>query len=132
MKILLLRTKYRKYYTQGIMLIDDVFFGYTLEDEIRLTPKVRKMTAIPEGFYQVVVDYSPRFKRDLPRIKGVNKFKGIRIHGGNTHKNTEGCPLIAKNKGDGKIWGSLSAKLTNKLKRATDDIYIEIINTREW
>jgi hypothetical protein len=132
MKILLLRTHYTKQETQGILLLDDEFFGYVLEDPVRLTPKEPGKTAIPAGLYPVVVDYSPRFKKQMPRIVGVPGFEGVRIHGGNTHLHTEGCPLVAKNKAAGKIWGSLGQQLTERLVGlGNEDIWIEIINTKE-
>jgi len=137
MKILTLRTVYKQLTTRGVMLLNGEFFGYTLEDYVRHDKKVYGETAIPAGIYRVVVDYSPRFKRDMPRLIDVPHFQGIRIHGGNTHKNTLGCPLVAKNKSDeallaSKIWGSLESELTRRLKSSSDKTHwIEIINTLE-
>lgn len=37
---------------------------------------------------------SSRFKRLMPGLLDVPQFSGIRIHGGNTHEDTEGCPLL--------------------------------------
>ena len=135
MKLLLLRTKYTDVSTRGVMLINDTYFGYTLEDYARNTKKIMHETAIPPGVYEIKVDYSPRFKRLMPRILNVPGFTGIRIHGGNTHKNTSGCPLVAVNKKDwmssSTIWGSLGAKLTSKLRKSKDKKHwIEIINTQ--
>jgi len=136
MKILILRTHYTESDTSGVMLVNDEFFGYTLEDKVRHTEKVKNHTAIPAGVYEVVVDYSPRFKRLMPRIKNVPNFIGIRIHGGNTHKNTAGCPLVAANRNlaknrfkENEIWGSLEKKLTAKIKASNSKAWIEIINT---
>lgn len=131
MKLLLPRTHYTNTETQGILLINNKFFGYTLEDPVRLTPKIKGNTAIPAGLYKVVVTYSPKFKRDMPLILNVPNFRGVRLHGGNTHKNTHGCPLLAKNKGKGMIWGSLEKELTRRLKACKSEIWIEIINTSE-
>lgn len=136
MKLIILRTIYTELTTRGIMLIEDKYFGYTLEDYVRHTAKVIHETAIPAGVYEVKVDYSPRFRRDMPRLLNVPNFTGIRIHGGNTHKNTSGCPLVAANKSDAffnsTIWGSLEKKLTAKLKASKDKKhFIEIINTQQ-
>ena len=46
------------------------------------------------GNYEVAITYSNRFKRELPLIKDVPGFSGIRIHPGNTDEDTEGCILV--------------------------------------
>lgn len=113
--------KYRKAeYTIGRMYIDGVFFCNTLEDTDRglmqgmnvgeiLNTKVQGQTAIPVGDYKIQRTYSPRFKKLMPQIQNVKGFTGVRIHAGNTAKDTEGCPLV----GDNTIKGAL----TNSRKR---------------
>ena len=134
MKILLLRDYYTHFTTSGIMLLNSKYFGYTLEDFTRHTPKIKHETAIPEGLYEVKVTYSPRFKRQMPQILNVPGFTGVRIHGGNTHLNTSGCPLVARSRSlqqtGATIWGSLEKELTKRLKASTGKHWIEIINTR--
>jgi len=134
MKLLLLRTHYTEVDSTGFMTINDKHFSWTLEDPVRFTPKKYGITAIPEGIYQVKVTYSPTFKREMPLIIGVPWFSGIRMHGGNTHKNTLGCPLTAKNRSisasGSTIWGSREKELTRRLKASKGKHWIEIINTQ--
>ena len=60
-----------------------------------------KPFAIPEGRYAVVITWSPKFKMWLPVLLGGpdfnHLFKGIRIHMGNTAKDTAGCILVGRN-----------------------------------
>ena len=55
--------------------------------------KIKKETAIPSGRYKVIIAYSNRFKRLLPRLVGVPGYSGILIHPGNYIRNTDGCLL---------------------------------------
>jgi len=93
MKIDVQRFEFGDNYTIGKMLIDDIFFCYTLEDKVR-EEKIAGKTAIPEGTYSVIIDKSMRFGRDMPHIMNVPGFEGVRIHSGNTDADTEGCILI--------------------------------------
>ena len=65
--------------------------------------KVKGRSAIPEGRYAVVISWSPKFKAWLPILLGVPMFEGIRIHAGNTAKDTQGCILVGKNREVGKV-----------------------------
>lgn len=78
------------------------WLAYTLEDVVRVGAKVHGRTAIPAGTYELRISISNRFKRELPEVLAVPGFTGVRIHGGNTHENTEGCPLVGmtRNSGD--------------------------------
>ena len=107
----------------------------TLEDAFRLLPKVcpntpkgssceckEKVygkTCIPNGTYTVVLSYSNRFKRILPELLNVPHFLGIRIHSGNSSKDTEGCILLGtKSKGD---WVTASRVAFNKVYKLLQD-----------
>ena len=68
--------------------------------------KMKGRSAIPEGRYPVVITYSPKFKQWLPILVGVPMFKGIRIHAGNTVKDTTGCILVGENKVKGMVFNS--------------------------
>lgn len=78
------------------------WLAYTLEDVVRAGAKVHGRTAIPAGTYELRISLSNRFKKELPEVLAVPGFVGVRIHGGNTHENTEGCPLVGmtRNSGD--------------------------------
>ena len=69
-----------------------------------------KPCAIPEGEYKVSMTYSPKYKTQLPLITGDSRFnslwQGIRIHAGNTSKDTQGCILVGENKEVGKVLNS--------------------------
>jgi hypothetical protein len=109
MKIKVVREFFSNTETLGTMYINDKFFCYTLEDYDRKfkqsqdeafikANKIAKKTALPSGEYRLILSISNRFKRLMPEVLNVKGFAGIRIHGGNTHENTEGCILIAKNR----------------------------------
>ena len=74
---------------------------------------------------------SPRFKKILPLLLDVPHFEGVRIHTGNTEKDTEGCILVGYNKVKGKVINSKIAfdKVMKYLELATinsEKITIEV------
>lgn len=105
MEIRVLRKFLLEQRTLGYLSVDGKPVCVTCEDKVRARGvKVQDKTAIPNGRYEVVINYSNRFKRELPLLIDVPMFTGIRIHSGNTEHNTEGCILVgmefmAKNAG---------------------------------
>lgn len=108
MKIKLVRIAFKDTYTIGKLYVDGVYFCDTIEDKDRglddsmtvreiLNKKVKGETAIPTGHYNIEITYSPKYKRMMPLLIGVKGYSGIRIHSGNTAKDTEGCLLVGKN-----------------------------------
>ncbi len=129
MQITVIRTRYTEKSTSGIMLVNDIYFGFTLEDRLRNGPKIPNETCIAAGEYDLIVSHSTRFNRDLPEILKVANFTGVRIHGGNTDKDTEGCILVAANRiNDDLIQGSKSEALVTLLKDKNEPHKICIVN----
>lgn len=137
--------------TIGQLFVNGIYECWTLEDPVREV-KIPGKTAIPAGIYQVIVDYSNRFKRQMPHIairfpktgifsesitpvKEVPNFQGIRIHSGNTSEDTEGCILLGMNRGPKDDWigqsniafGGFWTKLWTALS-AGEMVMIEITN----
>ena len=83
--------------TLGSLFIEDHWQCHTLEDVIRPRgEKVRSKTAIPPGCYRIILTMSNRFKKIMPEVLNVPMFTGIRIHSGNTAKDTAGCLLVGQ------------------------------------
>lgn len=102
--------------TIGELYIDKKYIADTLEDRVRPEgEKVYGKTAIPEGTYEMVLSYSPRFKKILPEILNVPNFSGIRIHSLNKAEESEGCIGVGEWNGKDTNWISNSRKAFNKL-----------------
>lgn len=71
----------------GHLLFNGTVVCYTLEN---------KAKAIPCGVYNIENSKSTKFKRELPLLynKTVAESRGIRIHAGNTSKDSAGCVLV--------------------------------------
>ena len=147
MELKLIR-KYRKTdYTIGILYVNNKYFCEILEDtdrglkdsmsleEIKKI-KIKDQTCIPYGKYKVTVTYSPKFKRELPEILGVNSFSGIRMHRGNTTADTLGCILCGEKVVNGYLYNSTpyELELTSMLKQEVtrgNTIYLDIVKYEE-
>lgn len=135
MEIKLTRIARRKDYTIGRMEIDNEYICDTLEPTWRdLAHGGRKQkgkTAIPEGRYALVVTKSPKFKKWLPLLLGVPGFDGVRIHSGNTPKDTQGCILVGQNRKKGMVLNSRIAmeeimKILDS-RKAGEPVFITIV-----
>lgn len=71
----------------GSLYLNGAFICYTLENAAK---------AIPCGMYTVQNSKSPKFKRELPLLHNarVPASRGIRIHRGNTFKDSQGCVIV--------------------------------------
>lgn len=73
----------------GRLYLNGHMVCYTLENAAK---------AIPCGMYTVQNSISPKFKRELPLIYNsttVKASRGIRIHRGNSAKDSQGCVLVS-------------------------------------
>ena len=138
MRIELVRIAFKDTYTIGKLYVDDTYFCDVLEDVDRglkssmteseiLEKKVKGQTAIPTGHYVINITYSPKYKRMMPLLLDVKGFSGIRIHSGNSSKDTEGCLLVGKNKKVGMVLESRDTyqplfKMMEGQKEITNDI----------
>lgn len=139
MNITLNRIAKKAKYTIGKLYINDQYFCDTLEDTDRgLTQsmteqqigskKVYGETAIPTGTYRIIISYSNKFKKQMPLLLNIPGFAGIRIHSGNTEKDSLGCILVGKNKAVGKVLESRDtySKLFSILQEANKKETIKI------
>ena len=134
MKLTLKRYQSKEGTTLGRLFVGSTFICYTLEDAIR-DEKIKGETAIPPGEYVVNVTMSPRFGKLLPLLNNVPNYEGVRIHPGNTKRDTEGCILPGDFVSvDGQtIYNSRIAfgkvfDAINKAIKAKETVTIEVIN----
>lgn len=107
MEIKVKRFAFKETYTIGKLFVNDEYYCDTLEDKVREQGvKIFGETAIPAGIYNLTMSYSVRFKKHMPEIENVPNFQGVRIHSGNTDKDTHGCILVGKNTVIGKLTDS--------------------------
>ena len=135
MKLILTRHARRADYTIGRLEDEN---GMKICDSLEPTwrdykageKKVPGKSAIPEGTYRVVTTYSLRFRKFLPLRVGVPGFEGVRIHAGNTSRDTEGCILVGQNLQVGKVlWSRITLEKLMKLIENEKEIYLTIKNT---
>lgn len=119
----------------GKMFVDGKLLGQTLEDQDRHLEaggeKIKGQTAIPRGRYKVQLSFSNRFGRIMPEVLDVPQFAGIRIHGGNTEADTEGCPLLGaiRTKTGVAQCAGVNQRLINLIEAAEirgEDVWLEV------
>lgn len=97
--LVLVRDAYTETAVLGRLFLGVTCICYTLENRSK---------AIPCGTYNIENSKSPKFKRELPLIYGykVAESRGIRIHAGNSSKDSAVCVLVGM--GRDTVAGSLT------------------------
>ncbi|MEO7766901.1 MAG: DUF5675 family protein [Ferruginibacter sp.] len=137
MQLKLIRSVFTPDSTFGKLSINGLFYAFTCEDTVRhmggdCRKKVQNKTAIDAGNYEVVLSFSNHFQRYLPLLLNVRCFEGIRIHGGNTAADSEGCILIGAEGNMKDHIGNCASKVRSlvaalKAVEKTEKIFIEIV-----
>ena len=109
MKLTVVRTQFGTDATNGILLINNEFECFTLEDQYQAV-KVMHETCIPEGTYKIdfrkLVDSMPSIQRyknahyGMLHVQDVPNFTYILIHTGNTDEHTSGCLIVGETQQD--------------------------------
>ena len=88
-KMVLIREETIEGAVMGKLLVGGVRVCDTLENE---------KTLIPTGTYKLNVSKSPKFERMLPLVYNdkVSMIRGIRMHAGNSVKDSRGCILVGE------------------------------------
>jgi hypothetical protein len=142
MELVLKREVFTDESTIGKLTIDGVMECYILEDKDRglidtmplaeiVATKVYGKTCIPYGRYEIDWTMSARFKKMMPILLNVPGYSGIRIHVGNSEKDSLGCllPCSKYSKNLGIASTIATSKLYEKIARAKkkgQKIYITI------
>lgn len=81
-------------------------------------------TVIPKGRYNVVVNYSPNLKKNLPLLfnNDVPASRGIRIHSGNSAKNSKGCICVGNTSSLSNEYVGYSARAMAQLLKSCGSI----------
>ena len=141
MRLTLIRRYNKPTYCIGDLYINGKWFCSTLEDTDRgldsiMTEeeikkiKIKEETAIPTGIYKVILNYSPRFKKVMPLITNVPGYSGVRIHTGNSAKDSSGCLLVGRNTIVGRLTDSrktYEALFKRLQQKGSNDVTIEIV-----
>ena len=143
MELILQRVRLLPDRTAGQIYINGDLFCFTVEDKVREVPnepvsrwKIDHETAIPQGLYKVVTCFSPKFGPDTLTLLDVSGFTNIRIHGGNSELDTDGCIIVGHKVTEvGKITPGSSRPALAELKvrvrktlEAGEDVWIRVIN----
>ncbi len=131
--------------TTGEIFLGSDHICYTLEDTVRPDGEfVKDVTAIPYGRYRLITNFSNRFQRQMIQVINVHGSNiqfgphsidaaGIRLHGGNTTADTEGCVLCGVDRKPDNIGIYNCAPAVDKIFQLvdtadkTEEVYLNII-----
>jgi hypothetical protein len=122
MELAVVRTDFTSLSTIGNFMIDNVKAYNSLELPWGDGANIHQKNCILPGTYEVIIDFSPHFQRNMPHILNVPDRDEIRIHIGNNPHDTEGCVLIGLSKGLDFIGNS---------KAAFDDFFLRLTTALE-
>lgn len=147
MKLSLQRIDNNGVRTWGKLYANGQFVCYTLEDDVREVMgqpvdvwKIKGSTAIPTTDfvgkpYLVTLENSPRFGPDTLTINQVPGFLWVRMHAGNSERDTEGCVLLGLAINAGGIVGGTSRPAVDLVKQTVaaalgrgEQVTLEILN----
>lgn len=132
MRIEVIRTYFNRDYTKGVMLVNNKFFGYTLEPQRKGSNEISYLNkCIDAGKYLAEYEYSAKFKKHLIELKNVRNHTEIKIHAGNFRKDTRGCILVGLRSDVGCVLDSrLAIDMLNDMakiaKNSNEKIEIEV------
>lgn len=128
MKIEVVRTYFNQNYTKGVMLVDNKFFGYTLEPQRKGSDEISCLNrCIDTGKYVAEYEYSPKFKQHLIELKNVPNHTEIKIHSGNYRSNTRGCILVGLRSGVGCVLDSkVAVEMLNTMAKIAKSSNVKI------
>ena len=131
--------------TTGDFFCDELKFHYAcLEDPVR-DEKIPKITAFGEGVYELklrkldtplTAKYRNRFDwfKWHIEIVGIENYKNVYIHIGNTHEDTDGCVLLGMSRSKDKVSSSVDAfhsfyeKIYPYLEDENYQVYLHVEN----
>lgn len=135
MKIEVIRTYYNRDYTKGVMLVNGVFFGYTLEPQRKGSNEASSLNrCIEAGKYVAEYEYSAKFKKHLIELKNVRNRTEIKIHSGNFRSDTRGCILVGLRSGVGCVLDSrLAVDMLNSMAKNAKNSNVKIeVEVKEY
>lgn len=108
----------------GRLYLGGSFVCYTCENSEK---------AIPTGLYTVQNSVSPKFKRELPLLfnNAVPAKRGVRIHRGNSYKDSSACLLVGMGRDTKKMTISESAVAETMVTMLCRNV-MQLAVTEEW